>query len=331
MTSRPNDGCFIIKHMSVTQALQQYCPGHIPVPRCIQITTDGNFAINGNYHGNRAQQPIEIKVSMVLTIDGKVTIDANLYATGPWWAKLGLYYIALYAIGYPFTHGGELQVWINVLQEGGIWTLNPWYVWIESQNDWTTVPRDIHMLTHVALPCTKTMLRHSGIYAETLNVTGSLNGIQMSHKMTATWMSYSRPHDPITFNLHESRGKRLPFRLAVSEFCAMSLSIRWSRVSPFFRFLFSSSVRICNYDIYVGSMRVKAYAFADCLTFYFEGTFVSFLLHVKYLSIWTILMYLAHSLFSRLDRKFGICGHYKFMYNYCYLYYWYYYYLNDRN
>ena len=53
-------------------------------------TIDGNFDINGNYmymyHGNRAQQPIKIKVSMVtmvVTIDGKVTINGKLCATGP--------------------------------------------------------------------------------------------------------------------------------------------------------------------------------------------------------------------------------------------------------
>ena len=45
-------------------------------PVCIKLTIDGNFAIfNGNYHGNRAQQPIKIKVSMEVTIDGKVTIN----------------------------------------------------------------------------------------------------------------------------------------------------------------------------------------------------------------------------------------------------------------
>ena len=44
-------------------------------PCCIKLTIDGKCAINGNYHGNRAQQPIKIKVSMVVTIDGKVTIN----------------------------------------------------------------------------------------------------------------------------------------------------------------------------------------------------------------------------------------------------------------
>ena len=45
--------------------------------RCIKFTIDVNFAINGNYHGNRAQQPMTIKVSMVVTINGK------FHATGP--------------------------------------------------------------------------------------------------------------------------------------------------------------------------------------------------------------------------------------------------------
>ena len=50
---------------------------------CIKLTVDGKFAINGNYHGNRAQQPIKIKVSMVVTIDGKVTINSKFCAAGP--------------------------------------------------------------------------------------------------------------------------------------------------------------------------------------------------------------------------------------------------------
>ena len=52
---------------------------------CIKLTIDGNFAINGNYHGNRAQQLIKIKVSMVDTIDGKVTIHGKFCAKGPRW------------------------------------------------------------------------------------------------------------------------------------------------------------------------------------------------------------------------------------------------------
>ena len=48
-------------------------------PRCIELTIyHGNFAINGCYHGNRAQQPFKIKVSMVVTIDGKVTIKGTM-------------------------------------------------------------------------------------------------------------------------------------------------------------------------------------------------------------------------------------------------------------
>ena len=65
--------------------MQCYDPG----PCCKKLIIDGNFAINGNYHGNRAQQPIKIKVSMVVTIDGKVTINGKFCATGPW--ALGLY------------------------------------------------------------------------------------------------------------------------------------------------------------------------------------------------------------------------------------------------
>ena len=49
--------------------------------RCMKLTIDGNFASNGNYHGNRAQQPIKIKVSMVVTIHGKVTLNGKFYAT----------------------------------------------------------------------------------------------------------------------------------------------------------------------------------------------------------------------------------------------------------
>ena len=50
---------------------------------CIKLTIDGNFAMNGNYHGNRAQQPIKIKVSMVVTIDGKFTINVKVLCNGP--------------------------------------------------------------------------------------------------------------------------------------------------------------------------------------------------------------------------------------------------------
>ena len=52
-------------------------------PHCIKLTIDGNSVINGNYHGNRAQQPIKIKVSMVVTIDGKVTINGKFVQWGP--------------------------------------------------------------------------------------------------------------------------------------------------------------------------------------------------------------------------------------------------------
>ena len=39
--------------------------------------------MNGNYHGNMAQQPIKFKVSIKVTTDGKVTICDKFYATGP--------------------------------------------------------------------------------------------------------------------------------------------------------------------------------------------------------------------------------------------------------
>ena len=63
----------------------------MPEPRCIKLTIDGNFAINGNYHGNGAQQPIKIKVSMVVAIDGKDTINGKFCAMGPY--ELQLRYI----------------------------------------------------------------------------------------------------------------------------------------------------------------------------------------------------------------------------------------------
>ena len=50
----------------------------------IKLTIDSNFAINGIYHGNMAQQPIKFKVSiMVVTIDGKVTINGKFCAMRP--------------------------------------------------------------------------------------------------------------------------------------------------------------------------------------------------------------------------------------------------------
>ena len=57
--------------------------------RCIKLTIDGNFAVNGNYNGNRAQQPMKIKFSMAGTIDGKVTINGKFCATGPGMGKDG--------------------------------------------------------------------------------------------------------------------------------------------------------------------------------------------------------------------------------------------------
>ena len=41
-----------------------------------------NFT-NGNYHGNKVLQPINVKNSMEVTIDIKVTIDDKFYPTGP--------------------------------------------------------------------------------------------------------------------------------------------------------------------------------------------------------------------------------------------------------
>lgn len=155
-TSRPNGGCFYMKPMSVTLALQQCYPGHT------------------------------------------------------WVTKLGLYYIALCNLGFPFTHCGELQVGLTSCKRTGF---EPSVHGMFGLKVKMSEP-----LHHETSTCSHTWfshaLRHSGILAETLNVTASLKGIQMSHKMKAIWMSQSRPH-PITFNLHESRGKRLPFRLAV--------------------------------------------------------------------------------------------------------------------
>ena len=41
-----------------------------------------NF-LSGNYHGNKALQPINVKNFMEVTIDIKVTIDDKFYPTGP--------------------------------------------------------------------------------------------------------------------------------------------------------------------------------------------------------------------------------------------------------
>ena len=46
--------------------------GLLPGPCCFRLTV----------YGNGAQAPIKIKVSMVVTIDGKVTINGKFCATG---------------------------------------------------------------------------------------------------------------------------------------------------------------------------------------------------------------------------------------------------------
>ena len=53
-----------------------------PWPRCTKLTIDGNFAINGNYHGNLDFDWLLSPVTMVVAIDGKVTINGKFYATG---------------------------------------------------------------------------------------------------------------------------------------------------------------------------------------------------------------------------------------------------------
>ena len=50
--------------------------------RCIKLTIDGNFAINGNYHGNLDSDWLLSPFTMVVAIDGKVTINGKFYATG---------------------------------------------------------------------------------------------------------------------------------------------------------------------------------------------------------------------------------------------------------
>ena len=51
----------------------------------IDGTIDSNFVINYNYYGNRVKKHIQIKVSTVVTIDGKITINGKFCATGPRW------------------------------------------------------------------------------------------------------------------------------------------------------------------------------------------------------------------------------------------------------
>ena len=44
-------------------------------PRCIKLTIDGIFAINGNYHGNLDFDWLLSPVTMVVAINGQVTIN----------------------------------------------------------------------------------------------------------------------------------------------------------------------------------------------------------------------------------------------------------------
>ena len=53
-------------------------------PRCTKLTIGGNFAINGNYHGNLDFDWLLSPVTVVVTIDGKVNINDKFCATGPW-------------------------------------------------------------------------------------------------------------------------------------------------------------------------------------------------------------------------------------------------------
>ena len=50
----------------------------------MKLIISGNFVINGNYHGNIAQQPISIKDSTKVTIDGKAVISGNFMQPDPW-------------------------------------------------------------------------------------------------------------------------------------------------------------------------------------------------------------------------------------------------------
>ena len=50
-------------------------------PSCIKLTISGNLAISGNYHGNKASQPISIEGSMAVTIDSR--IDGKFMQRGP--------------------------------------------------------------------------------------------------------------------------------------------------------------------------------------------------------------------------------------------------------
>ena len=49
---------------------------------CTKLSIDGNFAINRNYHGNLDVNWLLSPVTMVIAIDGKVTINGKFYAMG---------------------------------------------------------------------------------------------------------------------------------------------------------------------------------------------------------------------------------------------------------
>ena len=62
------------------------CPG----PCCTKLNIDGNFTINGKYHGNLDFDWLLSPVTMVVAIDGKVTISGKFYATG---AQMFVFYV----------------------------------------------------------------------------------------------------------------------------------------------------------------------------------------------------------------------------------------------
>ena len=53
----------------------------IPGPHCIKLTTDGSYAVNGNFHENLEFDLLLSNVTMVVTINGKVTNNGKFYAT----------------------------------------------------------------------------------------------------------------------------------------------------------------------------------------------------------------------------------------------------------
>ena len=59
------------------------CSKWEPRPCCTKLTIDGNFAIKGiNYHGNLDFDWLLSPVTMVVAINGKVTINGKFCATG---------------------------------------------------------------------------------------------------------------------------------------------------------------------------------------------------------------------------------------------------------